>query len=140
MRWVFLHTSSCPSPKPTLTLTLLRTLTLTLTLGLTVDESMIPWKGNSGGAGLVPHVSFVKRKPEPLGVELKTVCDCTTGATCMPCLDFGGCFSASHSTSARQIVTDRALLRRCYLPSKALPTPIRRVFVESEADSSKANP
>jgi hypothetical protein len=42
---------------------------------------MIPWKGNSGGAGSVPHLSFVKRKPEPLGVELKTVCDCTTGAT-----------------------------------------------------------
>ena len=66
----------------TLTLTLILTLPLTITVGLTVDESMIPWKGNSGGAGSVPHLSFVKRKPEPLGVELKTVCDCTTGATC----------------------------------------------------------
>ena len=66
----------------TLPLTLTLTLPLTITVGLTVDESMIPWKGNSGGAGSVPHLSFVKRKPEPLGVELKTVCDCTTGATC----------------------------------------------------------
>jgi hypothetical protein len=53
-------------------------------LGLVVDESMIPWKGNTGAAGLVPHLSFVKRKPEPLGVELKTVCDCSTGATMYP--------------------------------------------------------
>ena len=66
------------TPTPPLTLTL----PLTITVGLTVDESMIAWKGNSGVAGAVPHLSFVKRKPEPLGVEIKTVCDCTTGATC----------------------------------------------------------
>ena len=48
-------------------------------VALVVDESMIPWKGNTGAAGLVPHLSYVKRKPEPLGVELKTVCDCSTG-------------------------------------------------------------
>ena len=157
---------------------------------------MIPWKGNSGGAGSVPHLSFVKRKPEPLGVELKTVCDCTTGATCsscvchvhselhvcflsplLPCekstplrvtfhkgeeekenrhalrnhaadmrvmlhltLGFVRCLSTLLSTKARQIVVDRALLQRFNLRSKALPTPIRRVFVESEAGSSKANP
>ncbi len=41
---------------------------------------MIPWKGNTGAAGLVPHLSYVKRKPEPLGIELKTVCDCSTGS------------------------------------------------------------
>ena len=70
----------------TLTLTLNLTLPLTLTVDLTVDESMIPWKGNSGGAGSAPHLSFVKRKPEPLGVEIKTVCDCTTGATSASCL------------------------------------------------------
>jgi hypothetical protein len=42
---------------------------------------MIAWKGNTGAGGLVPHLSYVKRKPEPLGVELKTVCDCSTGRT-----------------------------------------------------------
>jgi hypothetical protein len=45
---------------------------------------MIAWKGNTGVAGLVPHLSFVKRKPEPLGVELKTVCDCSTGFSSLP--------------------------------------------------------
>jgi hypothetical protein len=45
-----------------------------------VDESTSPWKGNTGGAGLVPHLSYVERKPEPLGVELKKVCDCSKGS------------------------------------------------------------
>ncbi len=40
---------------------------------------MIAWKGNTGAAGLVPHLSYVKRKLEPLGGELKTVCDGSTG-------------------------------------------------------------
>mmetsp|Transcript_36692 Transcript_36692/g.86170 ORF Transcript_36692/g.86170 Transcript_36692/m.86170 type:complete len:238 (+) Transcript_36692:989-1702(+) len=35
---------------------------------------MSPWRG-----GRLPHLSFVPRKPEPLGVELKTLCDSTTG-------------------------------------------------------------
>ncbi len=51
---------------------------------MVVDESMIVWKGNTGAAGLVPHLSFVKRKLEPLGVELKTVCDCSTGVSSLP--------------------------------------------------------
>ena len=45
---------------------------------LVADESMLPWHGNAGSGG-VAHLSFVKRKPHPLGVELKTVCDCSTG-------------------------------------------------------------
>ena len=40
---------------------------------LNPDESMFTWKGKSGVGGL-PHLSFVKRKPEPLGLESKTVC------------------------------------------------------------------
>jgi len=39
-----------------------------------VDESMVCWTGNG-----MPHVSFVPRKPEPLGCELKNTCDATTG-------------------------------------------------------------
>jgi hypothetical protein len=40
---------------------------------------MLPWHGNAGSGG-VPHLSFIKRKPHPLGVEMKkTVCDCSTG-------------------------------------------------------------
>ena len=45
---------------------------------LVADESMLPWHGNAGSGG-VPHLSFIKRKPHPLGVEVKTVCDCSTG-------------------------------------------------------------
>jgi hypothetical protein len=33
---------------------------------LTPDEMMLEWKGKSGHGGL-PHLSFIKRKPKPLG-------------------------------------------------------------------------
>ena len=45
---------------------------------LTPDESMIAWTGISGPGG-VPHLSFLIRKPEPLGIEAKCVCDGSSG-------------------------------------------------------------
>jgi hypothetical protein len=48
---------------------------------VTPDEMMMAWTGYSGPGG-IPHLSFVKRKPQPLGAELKAVCDGTTGV-CM---------------------------------------------------------
>jgi hypothetical protein len=36
------------------------------------------WKGKSGN-GWLPHLSFIKRKPQPLGTELKSVCKGTIG-------------------------------------------------------------
>jgi hypothetical protein len=45
---------------------------------LTPDEMMLEWKGKSGNGGL-PHLSFIKRKPQPLGTELKIVCEGTFG-------------------------------------------------------------
>jgi hypothetical protein len=35
---------------------------------------MIAWQGKKGN-GRIPHLSFVKRKPEPLGTECKVVCE-----------------------------------------------------------------
>ena len=45
---------------------------------VTPDESMYEWKGKSGFGGL-PHMSLIIRKPEPLGTELKTMCEGTFG-------------------------------------------------------------
>ena len=45
---------------------------------ITPDETMFAWTGKSGVGGL-PHMSWVQRKPEPLGLELKTICDAETG-------------------------------------------------------------
>ena len=45
---------------------------------LTPDEMMFEWKGKSGFGGL-PHMSYIKRKPKPLGTELKSVCEGTMG-------------------------------------------------------------
>ena len=41
---------------------------------LTPDEMMFEWKGESGFGGL-PLLSYIKRKPKPLGTELKSVCE-----------------------------------------------------------------
>ena len=45
---------------------------------LTPDESMVTWTGAAGPGGM-PHLSFIKRKPKPLGAEFKSVCDGSTG-------------------------------------------------------------
>ena len=45
---------------------------------LTPDESMVTWTGSAGPGG-IPHLSFIKRKPKPLGAEFKSVCDGSTG-------------------------------------------------------------
>ncbi len=39
---------------------------------------MIEWRGESGFGGL-PHLSYIKRKPKPLGTELKSACEGTMG-------------------------------------------------------------
>ena len=39
-----------------------------------VDESMVAWTGQG-----CPHLSFVPRKPEPLGIEVKNACDGCSG-------------------------------------------------------------
>ena len=39
----------------------------------TFDESMSPYKPQSSKTGNLPNISFILRKPEPLGTELKTV-------------------------------------------------------------------
>ena len=46
---------------------------------MTPDESMIQWTGASGPPIGMPHLSFVPRKPVPLGCELKCVADGTSG-------------------------------------------------------------
>ena len=42
---------------------------------MTVDESMIAWEPQTTKTGGLPNLSFIKRKPKPLGIELKDVAD-----------------------------------------------------------------
>jgi hypothetical protein len=46
---------------------------------VTPDESMIQWTGASGPPNGMPHMSYVPRKPTPLGLEDKCVADGTSG-------------------------------------------------------------
>jgi hypothetical protein len=39
---------------------------------------VMEWRGESGFGGL-PHLSYIKRKPIPLGTLLKSVCEGTMG-------------------------------------------------------------
>jgi hypothetical protein len=45
---------------------------------LILDELMIAWKEKKGNGG-IPHLSFVERKPIPLGTECKVVCEGSMG-------------------------------------------------------------
>jgi hypothetical protein len=46
---------------------------------VTPDEFMIQWTGASGPTNGMPHMSYVPRKPVPLGCEVKCVADGTSG-------------------------------------------------------------
>lgn len=43
------------------------------------DESMSAFRPQTTPTGNLPHISYVERKPEPLGTEFKTVCCSKTG-------------------------------------------------------------
>jgi hypothetical protein len=49
-----------------------------------IDETMFVWRGKSGTGGM-PHLSYIPRKPEDLGCELKTLCDGNSGV--MACVE-----------------------------------------------------
>ena len=44
-----------------------------------LDESMSAWCPQSTKTGGLPHLSFILRKPEPLGTEFKCICCSETG-------------------------------------------------------------
>ena len=45
----------------------------------TADESMCAYQPRKDKFGGLPNISFIKRKPKPLGTEFKTLCDTVTG-------------------------------------------------------------
>jgi hypothetical protein len=45
----------------------------------TLDESMSAYQPRLDKLGGLPNISFIKRKPKPLGTEFKTICDTETG-------------------------------------------------------------
>ncbi len=51
---------------------------LVVGMDLTPDESMFAWKEKKGNGG-ISHLSFVERKPIPLGTEAKVVCEGSMG-------------------------------------------------------------
>jgi len=49
-----------------------------------MDESMSAFKPQSTKTGGLPNISFVQRKPRPLGTEFKDIADAVTGE-CVDC-------------------------------------------------------
>ena len=80
---------------------------------VTPDESMIQWTGASGPPIGMPHMSFVPRKPVPLGCELKCAADGTSvvmmyievqeGKTRMMRMRFADEYPATVATTLRMI-------------------------------------
>ena len=42
---------------------------------IVLDESMSAWKPRATKTGGLPNITFIRRKPKPLGTEFKTACD-----------------------------------------------------------------
>jgi hypothetical protein len=42
---------------------------------IVLDETMAPYAPQTTALGGLPHLSFIKRKPKPLGTEFKNSCD-----------------------------------------------------------------
>jgi hypothetical protein len=76
---------------------------------------MIQWTGASGLPNGMPHMSYVPRKPVPLGLEVKCVADGTSGVmmylelqegkTRMMRLQFADEHSATVATTLRMVAT-----------------------------------
>ena len=43
------------------------------------DESMSPFRPRTSASGALDHISFIDRKPKPMGTEFKCVCDGRNG-------------------------------------------------------------
>lgn len=101
---------------------------------VTPDESMIQWTGASGPPHGMPHLSYVPRKPIPLGCEVKCVADGTSGVmmhielqegkTRMRRLRFANEYPATVATTLRMVAA-------MGLGEKSLPPAekLRRVVV-----------
>jgi len=79
---------------------------------LTPDEMMLEWKGKSGHGGL-PHLSYIKRKPKPLGTELKSVCEGTMGICVYIEIQKGKVLMAQKKWCNRYSATTACTLRLC---------------------------
>jgi hypothetical protein len=44
-----------------------------------MDESMSAYKPRKDKLGRLPNITYIRRKPKPLGMEMKTMFDCATG-------------------------------------------------------------
>jgi hypothetical protein len=44
-----------------------------------MDKRMSAYKPRKDKPCELPNISYIHRKPKPLGTELKTMCDCATG-------------------------------------------------------------
>jgi len=99
------------------------------------DESMIEWQGKSGPGG-IPHLSHVPRKPHPLGLELKTLCDASTGMMMVIEIQEGKIRMARQRFCREFSPTTACTLRLCAtagLGENSLvgPNPNRVVFADS---------
>ncbi len=74
---------------------------------------MLEWKEKSGHGGL-PHLSYIKRKPKPLGTELKSVCEGTMGIFCLYIeIQKGKVAMQRKKWCNRYTATTACTLRRC---------------------------
>ncbi|GAX26777.1 hypothetical protein FisN_9Lu068 [Fistulifera solaris] len=83
---------------------------------IVLDESMSPYKPRTTKTSLLPHLSFILRKPKPLGVEYKNVICAKTGILLFQEVQRGK-EAMRKSAFSRQIGTNAACAIRLILGS-----------------------
>ena len=73
-----------------------------------IDESMYKWKGQG-----LPHLSWIKRKPEPFGCELWAVCCVETGVMLHMEINEGAARNHEKEYHAEYGATTATTLRCC---------------------------
>ena len=90
---------------------------ITMPLGeyITLDESMISWRPQTSKTGGLPNISFIKRKPKPLGIDLKNGVDSDSGVMICAEIQEGNWAEGSslaNAPRARQVGHDGKAHRR----------------------------
>jgi len=90
-----------------------------------IDETMSAFRPQTRKYGDLPFLSYIARKPEPLGMEMKVVADCKTGIMLWMELQRGKLPMRSAQFAVRHGVTASVAMRGCKAttlqPSTNLP-------------------
>jgi len=95
-----------------------------------LDETMSAWRPRTTKGGGLPHISYVIRKPEPLGTEFKTAADPATGIMLALEIQEGKtAMDAKRARSGDTLIPSTSCVARLVSEIPPAPLGLRRIIV-----------